>query len=301
MRAVVEVARLKSFTRAAERLHITQQGLSLMIQEVETQLDCRLFDRTTRAVARTPAGRQFVPVAEQALQSLESVSSVLGQMSLRARSSLSVAATPLVAATLLPGACALSHASQPQVSVRVFDVGRPHIQALVESGEADVGFGAFLKPAASLERKLIFRCNLVHLSSGGSARHREQRARPRQLSWKALADEVLVGLPAGNEVQQLVDSHLRQISRANDDRRTFRNFLTILSMVEAGFGSAILPSFALSAAKRMNIQVAQLTDPVVPVNFFQVNLKGRARSPAEGPFVEALLQTMKAQCSLDGH
>ena len=59
-----------NFTRAAEQAHITQAGLSILIREMEKQLGCRLFDRTTRMVSLTPAGRRLLPVVERLLTDL---------------------------------------------------------------------------------------------------------------------------------------------------------------------------------------------------------------------------------------
>ena len=294
LKAVTEIARLRSITRAAEHLHITQQGLSLLLREVETQLDCRLFDRTTRSLGLTEAGRRFIPVAEQTVRTLEVASAELGTYAQAARRTLSVAATPLVAASLLPEACTRFRTNSSEVDVRLYDVERVKIQQLVEAGEVDVGFGAFFKPAATLHRKLIFSCDLVCFSppDTGSLRNHAVGA----MKWKELRDRPLLALPADNDLQQLVDAHLARIGRANENRATYRNMMTILSMVEAGFGSAVLPSFAISMAQRMSIGVSRLLDPVAPVDFFQINAKGRAAAVAQESFVEALVQTMQARC-----
>src|SRR5436305_8707213 len=71
LRAFVTVADELNFTRAAERLFIAQQALSSQIQQLEGRLGVKLFERTTRRVAMTEAGRQFQPPAVAALQALD--------------------------------------------------------------------------------------------------------------------------------------------------------------------------------------------------------------------------------------
>ena len=65
MRYVIEVARGRSFSRAAENLHIAQQALSQQIKSVESQLGVQLFNRTNRGVELTPAGVVFVQEARR--------------------------------------------------------------------------------------------------------------------------------------------------------------------------------------------------------------------------------------------
>jgi DNA-binding transcriptional LysR family regulator len=295
LKAVVEIARLRSFTRAAERLHMTQQGLSLAVRELEAQLDCRLFHRTTRAVTLTDEGRRFLPTAEQAVAALEEVGASLAGMAEKSRRTLVVAATPIVAASLLPKACLAFAERRPEVVVRVVDVERTRIQQLVEGGEVDVGFGAFFKPAAGMSRKLIHRCDLVCFSPAGP-----KRRRGAAMKWRELGTQPLLGLPHDNDVQQLVDAQLASIGRSNEDHPSYRNMQTILAMVEAGFGSAILPSFAMAAASQLEVAVTHLVEPQVPVDFFQVNRKGGGRAAAELDFVQALQQVLTQHCVTPG-
>lgn len=70
LKAFTTVAKLKSFTLAAEQLHLTQPAISKRIAALEIQLDCRLFDRIGRAIHLTEAGRALLPRAQRILQSV---------------------------------------------------------------------------------------------------------------------------------------------------------------------------------------------------------------------------------------
>lgn len=67
VRAFVTVAETRHFGRAAERLHLAQPALSHQIKALERALDVTLFDRTTRRVELTAAGRRFVDHAHRLL------------------------------------------------------------------------------------------------------------------------------------------------------------------------------------------------------------------------------------------
>ena len=59
LRALVAVARERSFTKAAAKLGVSQSALSQTIRQLETRLGVRLLNRTTRSVAPTPAGARL--------------------------------------------------------------------------------------------------------------------------------------------------------------------------------------------------------------------------------------------------
>src|ERR1700748_2008553 len=63
------VADTRSFTRAAQRLHVVQSGVSATIKALERELGSALFTRSSQEVALTPAGRAFLPRARETLES----------------------------------------------------------------------------------------------------------------------------------------------------------------------------------------------------------------------------------------
>jgi len=72
LRGFETAARLLSFTKAGEELHLTQSAVSRQIKELEDQLGAALFERRHRALALTEAGQQFYPVAAQVLAIMRS-------------------------------------------------------------------------------------------------------------------------------------------------------------------------------------------------------------------------------------
>ena len=102
LRAFVAVARLGRFAAAAEALHVTQPALSMLIRELETQLGVRVFDRHTRRVELTEAGRELLPVAEKTLEDLEHAVAASRQLAALQRGRVSIATSTVLSATLLP-------------------------------------------------------------------------------------------------------------------------------------------------------------------------------------------------------
>jgi DNA-binding transcriptional LysR family regulator len=302
IRAFLAIARLQSFTRAAEQLHITQAGLSSMLRDVEAQLDCRLFDRTTRAVSLTPAGRAFVPVATRVLAELDGAAAALGRLSESRQQTLSVGATPLVASCLLPAACEAFSRTHPGVMVEVHDLDRAQIQDRVQEAQIDVGYGVFLQAASGIRRQPLLKTDLVLVSRKATQVTKTAKTTrtpkaaasrtPRGVAWRDLDGVALVCLPIDNPIQQLVDSHLTAIGRGNEPRRAFNHLHTVLAMVEAGAGSAILPSFVAAAASRYALNLVPLADPLVSLEFFEITKKGGEVMPATQAFSQCVVAAM---------
>jgi LysR family carnitine catabolism transcriptional activator len=87
-------------TRAATQLHLTPSALSMLVRSMEDDLGMRLFERTTRRVVLTDAGKQFLPTVEQVFAQLDSGIASLHQSQRLKASQLRVAASPLLASAL---------------------------------------------------------------------------------------------------------------------------------------------------------------------------------------------------------
>lgn len=193
VQAFLHIARLENFTRAAEALYVTQAGLSLMVKELESQVGVRLFDRTTRSVLLTEAGNALLPVAHRLLADWTAAVADINNLAATARHELRVAATPLVAASIFPRWLIAFTEQQRNVHVRVTDVDRSRILQLVESGEVDLGLGAFFKPVVGIERRVLASFELVRIAPAARGRDRGKMGRP--IPWSDLEAEHLLGLP----------------------------------------------------------------------------------------------------------
>jgi DNA-binding transcriptional LysR family regulator len=284
LRAFVATARLASFTRAAEQLHVTQPGLSGMLRELESQLDCRLFERTTRSVALTAQGQEFLPTALRVLKEIDESLLSLGQITSEEKRRLVIGATPVIASSILPDACAAFAQLHPRVRVEIQDLERSMIFERVQGGALDAGFGAFLESSSAVRRRRLMASTLVWITAGHSA------ARP--VGWADLSQQVLLGLPADNPIQQMVDHQFREGRLQVGAGMHFNHLHTLLGMVESGAGSAVLPDFVRGAAGRYGVSVHPIRDPSVAVDFYEITKSGRQRNDLLVDFGACLVQCL---------
>ncbi|MDR6534274.1 DNA-binding transcriptional LysR family regulator [Variovorax soli] len=290
MRAFLHVARIGNFTRAAEQAHMTQAGLSTLVREMERQLGVRLFDRTTRMVGLTTAGRRLLPVVERVLGELEEVTGRLGAEGDAARQTLRIAATPLVSSHLLPQVFARFRKSHPHIKLRLFDADLRGVEATVVEGQADMGLGFFFKAAPGLERLPVGHFQLMRVAACDAGEVPPVGSVP----WSSLQGAQLLGLPASNPIQKLIDTHLAAVGAADPDRLAFNFFGTLIAMVEAGFGSAVMPTFALAACRRHRVRTDLLAKPKVGLDFYRITRRGVQETEAAQAFCKTLVKALPA-------
>jgi DNA-binding transcriptional LysR family regulator len=284
LHAFLEITRLQSFAKAAEQVHLSPSGMSMLVKELEGQIGARLFDRTTRSVTLTDAGRRLLPVAESIVGELRTLSTVLSGTEAAARSRLQVAATPMVSASLLPDVIRGFAESHPQVQVHLADVEVGAVRQKVLEGEADIGLGFFVKPAVGLVRQPLCKFRLMHVSPPGSKGGGLGASEP----WSSLAEVPLVSLPSDNPIQLLIEKHLASLGRAREERARMNLIGTLIAMVRAGRGHAIIPSFAMQACSSQGLGVAMLRNPVVNLDLNLVLRRGTKAKLAALAFARAL-------------
>jgi DNA-binding transcriptional LysR family regulator len=284
LEAFLAVARLGSITRASEELFLTQAGLSLMLKSLEDQVGARLFDRTTRTVRITPAGESLLPSVRTMLGEWERATSEVGRLAASAEQQLTLAATPLIASSVLPRWLSSFLRAQPGMRVMVRDVDREGILRGIEAAEIDIGLGAFFKPVSGIERKALASFPMMRLEARAGAKASSRK----RATWSSFAGERLLTLGPDNPIQKVVDTQLRNQGVAVDRADPLENLQAIIAMVEAHHGVAALPAFVAPACARYEVKLQVLVEPSVPIDFFAVSKKGRVQTMLANRLIDAL-------------
>ncbi|VCU70008.1 HTH-type transcriptional regulator GltC [Pigmentiphaga humi] len=288
LRAYVEVVHCGGFTAASKRLHLTQSATSLLVRELEGQLGLQLLDRSTRKLAMTEAGQEFLQSAERILGDVElAVNHVQDRLEKR-RGRLTVATTPVMAATLLPEVIASFQQAHPAISVRLADCPIDEIIRQVQDGEADFGVGVFTGIEADLQRTPLMRHALGAMIPQGWPLAR----RRRDIAWADLADQPMIVVPQSSGSLPQIDRVLHQSGIAAKPRFEVRYIWSALGLVEAGLGIAVVPSYAKLALRPRRARFRMLHDPVVHRKIELVTQTGRSMSPA----AEAFREHLAARC-----
>lgn len=291
LRAFLGVAASGNFTRTAQRLHLSQAGLSATIRELESQLNTRLFERTTRAVVLTEAGRVFLPAAELVERELTAAAARLRDMGREENTTLRVAFTPLMAANVAPETLRRFQARHPGVEVEIIAGSPLENQQLAENGEIDAAFGAFFAKMSGLTRKVLASSGLLAVYAPGRY-HPVPSARGRKdTTWEILRDQPLIGMTQESPIQQLCEDALFKNKINVGQRMAVQHLETALGMAEKGFGVAVIPVFSQSACARYEVECRSIS-PAAKLDYCYVVRSGAPVSPALAEFAALFGQVM---------
>ena len=139
LRYFVALAEYLSFTKAADRVHVTQSTLSHQIRQLEEELGQPLFDRIGRRVATTEAGELFLAFAQRALKEVDLGIAMLRPGGSGLTGEVRIGATHTFNIGLIPECVAQFLARHPTVRVRIDELPADQIIAKVHTGELDIG------------------------------------------------------------------------------------------------------------------------------------------------------------------
>src|SRR2546422_479175 len=140
IKAVVEVARLKSFSRAAEALGLTQPAISAQVRQVEEECGFRLFDRLGRNVYLTQPGTVLADYGRRLIQQRREAHRALTDLQAGPTGRLVVGATEAICLYLLPPILKEFQAKYQGVALSIFRHNTDRVVRKLMEGILDVGF-----------------------------------------------------------------------------------------------------------------------------------------------------------------
>lgn len=289
LRAFLAVARTGSFTLAAESLYITQSALSGLIKELEQTLGTRLVDRSTRRVYLTEIGARLYPQLDAKLQDLDDMLHQVVDPTLQQTGVVRVAASQLLASTLMPDLIADFQAQHPLSQVKLVDTPVESVMARVFAGEVELGIGPEREPNSDISSSRLFDGPFMAVFPRGHA-----LARMRRLRWSDLSAHPVITL------QGQFTERLLQDLRAADPALSFTPatevayMSTALSMVKAGLGVALCIPYAAPLVELYGLRMSQLNGPEVRRNFEVFTRRGRSLSPIAQSFLDFIGPKIRA-------
>lgn len=279
-----------SFTHAADRLGVTQPSLTTLIRDLEEILGVRLFDRNTRSIALTTAGREFLARIERPMADLEEAYRSILDLAAVRRGSVVMGALPSTSLTLIPPALRLLRTAHPTLRIRVVEAHNDDLVAMVRTNQIEFALAAMLGPAADLAFQPLLEDAFAAVFPAGH----ELADLPR-LHWRDVVPHDLILLSRGSSVRELYDEAvLDQPEATAAARYDVTHMTTAAGLVRQGLGITVLPSLALPELNLTGLVARPLADDSARRTIGVLHRRDRTLSAAAKAFVAQIARVAKS-------
>ena len=289
LRSFYEIVREQSFTRAADKLFLTQPAISLQIKALENELDEILLERNRRQLRLTPAGEILFAHAKAVLSRLEQARDDIAALRQVLRGRLAIGTSDTNCTYVLPNVLAEFRARYPAVELTIRNRMSPEVSNLVLNDEVEFGLATLpvkhrdLVSESLFERRDVLICPPDHVLG-----------KRRRIGLKQLAEYPFLVLEQGSTSRQLLDEVFQREGLALQVEMTLGGIEIIKRYVEIGLGIALVPEVAVeaevAAGKVHTIQVNGLAKRQIGL----IEHRGRRRSPAVEAFLALLREFVAA-------
>ena len=284
LRVMVALAESGHFTRAAERLGMSQSSLSAALVKLEKQLGTRLFDRHTRACRVTEAGAALLPAARRLVEDWDRLFADAKDFARFTRGRVTIAAPNAQCALLLPPVIRAFQDRHPGVRVVLHDVPEHEVHALVRSGVADLGIATQTDARTDLLSTAMSSDEFIAVLPPGHA-----LATRRGLEWSQLARVPVIGYLPGNPVRRMLDDKLAERGIALDYAFEIALPWTMMGLTREGLGVAIVTMALRPMAQWHGLEVRAVGRPQFARTMTLLRAPGGALTPAAAAFREVLM------------
>jgi DNA-binding transcriptional LysR family regulator len=233
----VAVAEEANFTRAADRVHVAQPGISAQIRKLERELGQELFDRSGRSVRLTDAGKAVMPYARAALGAVAGARTAIEDLSGLVRGRIAVGVVGAGPTITFANHLTAFHAEHPGVDIVLAEADSATLLDRLRSGELDfVVVGLTNEPTPDLTIQILSEDPIV------AAVSRDHPLAGRtSIPQSAMRDLPLITLPRGNGVRSRIEDVCARAGFAPHVAFETSNIAVLTRLTEAGVGVAIVP------------------------------------------------------------
>jgi DNA-binding transcriptional LysR family regulator len=275
VQAFVAIADKGSFQNAADSLHVTQTAITQRLRKLEDFLGVTLVERTTRSIALSQIGRDFLPQARRLLEELGDALLEIRETGKAERGDVSIACVPTVGVQYLPRIMQEYSARYPNNRIKILDHASSAVADAVLRREAEFGIniaGAHhpeLMTMPLLEDQYVLICHEDH-----------PLAKRRRVAWRQLQPYPLIfaGQVSGNRA--LLDTALGANGLGLQSFYEVQRSSTAVGLVAERIAAAVVPRLAMQKGAYPNIRAIELVDPVVSRALVLVVRKTARLSPA---------------------
>jgi LysR family cyn operon transcriptional activator len=281
LRYFLAVAESGSFSRAADRLQISQPSVSQQMRDLETGLRVTLFQRRGKRILLTPAGVVFQEHARAVLRQLETCLQELGSEPGQVRGILRIGVVPILNVPLVPPLLGPFAAAHPGINLVVEEISSTEIETALEEGRMDVGLGFVTRHSPNLRYERLCGDEFALIVS---AKH--PWAKRRTIDFSELHQQRLLQLPDSFVMRRMTDDICRNHQvrpRIVAEIDAIETLLRSLAPLDAG---ALMPKIALGRRENLCLKAIRLRGKKLGLEIGLLRLRDSPANTAIADFTQ---------------
>jgi len=279
LRYFLAVAEAGSFSRAADRLGISQPSVSQQIRDLETGLRVSLFQRRGKRILLTPRGLIFQEHARAILRQLENFLQELNSEPGQLRGALHLGVVPVLNVPLVPHLLGLFAANHPGISVIVEEISSTEIETALEEGRMDVGLGFVTRHSPNLRYERLCKDEFALIVS-----ETHPWSKRRVIPFSELHQQRLLQLPDSFVMRRMTDEICRNHQvrpRTVAEINAIETLLRALAPLQA---AALMPKIALRGREALKLKAIRLQGKNLGLEIGVLRLSDSAANSAVAAF-----------------
>ncbi len=257
---VLAVAEHQNFTRAAEKVFVTQPTLSMQIQKLEEELDILIFDRSKKPIELTETGKKIVQQARNIVNESDRIKDIVDQQKGFIGGLFRLGVIPTVMPTLLPMFLNNFIKKYPKVKLKIEELHTEAMLEKIKEGHLDAGIAATPLEEETIKEQPLFYEPFVAYIPAGHRLHRNEKIQASDLD----LDDILL-LEDGHCFKDGILNICKSNKLSDDDKFSLESgsFETMIKLANEGLGMTLLPYLhTLDVRESEKGNLRMFTDPV---------------------------------------
>ncbi|MBN9628238.1 MAG: LysR family transcriptional regulator [Acidovorax sp. SCN 65-28] len=286
--AFSSVAEMRSFAAASEQMGLSSSAVSQLVAELESTIGFRVFDRSTRRVELSSAGRDFLGSVKSVLRHVHMAESAASDVRNRASGVVRIGAPLVLAGAILPSAIKAFSEDRPKVVIRIRDTPVDDLLDRVASGDLDLAVGPDRSGIEHVEAIPVFDSPWVLWCSPA-----HPLAQCKSLKWADLRNAHIVS--AGRDHERSVAQ--MRLNAPEGSRilpvDVVDNVSTALGIAAQGLAATLAPAYISAMAAPLGLVMRRVKDPEAIRQVCIYRSTVRAAPPAAEAFAEFLKEWLQ--------
>jgi DNA-binding transcriptional LysR family regulator len=281
----IEVAKQLSFSKAAEKLNVTQPTLSKMVKNLEEELDVLLFDRTTKHMELTDAGEIVFEEAQEILRLMNNLSDKLADRMKIKKGHIKIGLPPVIGSLFFPNLIRDFRQCYPNIQIGLEEEGAKKVEKMIEEGTVDFGVAVLPVNQELFDSIPFVKSELNLIVDAG-----HPLAEADTIPLKTLKNESFLFMREGFVLHDRIHEHCIQAGFNPNVIYESSQWDFITEMVANGNGVAILPEPLCRKLDPSVIKAISIIEPKIPWDLAVIWKKNKYLSYA----TQELLQFIKS-------